>query len=150
MAQLAAEGVLDTPHIPDLSSAQPEQAPPAEEAIGGRVTIHFAGVGVWCRGKVLAYSAAKQVRPRIGMCPKPIALHPISGSRSVAGRRWHTVQPGVSGLACVRSHVHGTAPPAIRVSRILPCLGISQLAWRCRSSKQMWSSCPSTSQLLWG
>ncbi len=57
MAQLGAEGVLDTPHIPDLSSAQPEQAPPAEEAIGGRVTVHFAGVGVWCRGEVLAYSA---------------------------------------------------------------------------------------------
>ena len=61
MAQLGAEGVLDTPHIPELSSAQPERAPPAEEAIGGRVTIHFAGVGEWCRGEVLAYSAAKQV-----------------------------------------------------------------------------------------
>ena len=61
MAQLGAEGVLDTPHIPDLSSAQPERAPPAEEAIGGRVTVHFAGVGEWCRGEVLAYSTAKQV-----------------------------------------------------------------------------------------
>ncbi|CAL5225630.1 g8486 [Coccomyxa viridis] len=61
MAQLGAEGVLDTPHIPDLSSAQPERAPPAEEAIGGRVTVHFAGVGEWCRGEVLAYSTAKQM-----------------------------------------------------------------------------------------
>ena len=69
MAQLGAEGVLDPPHIPDLSSAPPEQAPPAEEAIGGRVTIHFAGVGEWCRGEVLAYSAPKQVRPREGCLP---------------------------------------------------------------------------------
>ena len=61
MAQLGAEGVLDTPHIPELSSRQPEQAPPAEEAIGGRVTIHFAGVGGCCRGELLAYSAVKQV-----------------------------------------------------------------------------------------
>ena len=61
MAHLGAEGVLDTPHIPDLSSGQPEQAPLAEEAIGGKVTLHFAGVGVWCRGEVLSYNAAKQV-----------------------------------------------------------------------------------------
>lgn len=64
MAQLGAEGVLDTPNIPDLSGRQPEQAPGAEAAIGGRVTIHFAGVGVWCSGEVLAYDAAKQVTTR--------------------------------------------------------------------------------------
>ena len=84
MAQLAAEGVLDTPHIPDLSSAQPEQAPPAEEAIGGRVTIHFAGVGVWCRGEVLAYSAARQVCVRDGACPRSLALHRASAVMSAA------------------------------------------------------------------
>ena len=64
MAQLGAEGVLDTPHIPDLGSApgQAGQAPPGEEAVGGQVTIHFAGAGVWCRGEVLAFDAAREVR----------------------------------------------------------------------------------------
>ena len=61
MAQLGAEGVLDTPHIPELPAGQPEQAPGAGEAVGGRVTVHFAGVGVWCRGEVLAYDPAREV-----------------------------------------------------------------------------------------
>ena len=63
MAQLGAEGVLDTPRIPELPAGQPEQAPGADEAVGGRVTVHFAGVGVWCRGEVLAYDAAQEVSP---------------------------------------------------------------------------------------
>ena len=63
MAQLGSEGVLDTPHIPDLGSApgQAGQAPHGEEAVGGQVTIHFAGAGAWCRGEVLAFDAAKEV-----------------------------------------------------------------------------------------
>ena len=61
MAQLGAEGVLDTPHIPELAAGQSEQAPSAEEAVGGCVTIHFAGVGVWCRGEVLAYDSGRKV-----------------------------------------------------------------------------------------
>ena len=61
MAQLGAEGVLDTPHIPEHIAGQPERAPGAGEAVGGRVTVHFAGVGVWCRGEVLAYDPTREV-----------------------------------------------------------------------------------------
>ena len=61
MAQLGAEGVLDTPHIPELPAGQPEQAPGAGGAVGGSVTVHFAGAGVWCRGEVLAYDPTREV-----------------------------------------------------------------------------------------
>ena len=113
MAQLAAEGVLDTPHIPDLSSAQPEQAPAAEEAIGGRVTIHFAGVGVWCRGEVLAYSAAKQVCVRDGACPRSLALHRAFSSHECCKQfplsisfSWRADVHAGSGCACRLCAVH--------------------------------------------
>lgn len=61
MARLGAEGVEDTPQVPDTSDMDPKRAPDGMEAVGGHVSIHFAGVGIWCRGEVLAYDASREV-----------------------------------------------------------------------------------------
>ena len=86
MAQLGAEGVLDTPHIPELPAGQLEQAPGAGEAVGGRVTVHFAGVGVWCRGEVLAYDPTREVSSDK---LQPDLTHQLSSFRICMLLTWH-------------------------------------------------------------
>ena len=61
MARLGAEGVEETPQVPDTSDMESRHAPEGVAAVGGRVSIHFAGVGIWCRGEVLAYDAETEV-----------------------------------------------------------------------------------------
>ena len=61
MARLGAEGVTETPQVPDMSGMKMVCAPEGEAAVGGRVSVHFASVGIWCRGEVLAYDASQEV-----------------------------------------------------------------------------------------
>ncbi|BDA40778.1 probable DNA mismatch repair protein MSH6 at C-terminar half [Coccomyxa sp. Obi] len=60
MARLGAEGVEETPQVPDTSDMGFKGAPEGAAAVGGRISIHFAGVGIWCRGEVLAYDASRE------------------------------------------------------------------------------------------
>ena len=54
--------MAETPQMPDTTGMTMVRAPPGAAAVGGRVSVHFAGVGFWCRGEVLAYDATLEVR----------------------------------------------------------------------------------------
>ncbi len=70
MAKLGAEGVSDglcSPRAGGLPAA-----PGGLAVVGGRVNIFCSGVGIWCRGEVLAFDPAKEV----GLCSFP-SLHSV-------------------------------------------------------------------------
>ena len=77
MARLGAEGVAETPQVPDTSGMSMVRAPAGEAAVGGRVSVHFAGVGIWCRGEVLAYDATLEVGRQF-LLPSTEACTPFS------------------------------------------------------------------------
>jgi hypothetical protein len=61
---MGAVGVSHAPHAPDAAAAPLQgqaRAPLGSEAVGGRVAIHFTGVGVWCSGEVIAYDDVREV-----------------------------------------------------------------------------------------